>query len=166
MQEIPHPVPAGRNAMIQNARYVHTNIISRDWERLARFYETVFGCIRVLPGRDMSGEWIEKGTGVRGAHVHGAHLRLPGYDERGPTLEIFQYNIGTAGTLKPVNESGLAHIAFLMENVESALSEVLANGGSRLTEVVTKEIAGVGLLTFVYARDPDGNILELQSWTR
>jgi predicted enzyme related to lactoylglutathione lyase len=152
--------------MIANTRYVHTNIISRDWERLARFYETVFGCARVLPERDMSGEWIEKGTGVRGAHVRGAHLRLPGHGEAGPTLEIFQYNSGIAGPEKPVNETGLAHIAFLVEDVEGALAEVLANGGSRLAEVVTKEIAGVGLLTFVYARDPEGNILELQSWKK
>jgi glyoxylase I family protein len=152
--------------MVNNARYVHTNIISRDWERLARFYETVFGCRRVLPERDMSGSWIERGTGVSGAHVRGAHLRLPGYGESGPTLEIFQYNIGTAAPEKPVNETGLAHIAFLVEDVGTALAEVLSHGGSRLAEVVTREIAGVGLLTFVYARDPDGNILELQSWKK
>ena len=152
--------------MIRNARYVHTNIISGDWERLARFYETVFGCTRVLPERDMSGAWIEKGTGVEGAHVRGAHLRMPGYGADGPTLEIFQYNIGTAGAAKPVNETGIAHIAFLVEDVEAALAEVLSHGGSRLADVVRREIAGVGLLTFVYARDPDGNILELQSWKK
>jgi catechol 2,3-dioxygenase-like lactoylglutathione lyase family enzyme len=152
--------------MIANARFVHTNIISRDWERLARFYESVFGCARVLPERDMSGAWIEKGTGVSSAHVRGAHLRLPGYGDGGPTLEIFQYNKGLDGAEKPVNETGLAHIAFLVEDVGSALAEVLSHGGSRLAEVVKKEIAGVGLLTFVYARDPDGNILELQSWKK
>lgn len=152
--------------MIDNARFVHTNIISGDWERLARFYETVFGCRRVLPERDMSGEWIERGTGVAGAHVRGAHVRLPGHGDTGPTLEIFQYNNGSTGPEKPVNETGFAHIAFQVTDVEAALAEVLSHGGSRLAEVVTKEIAGVGLLTFVYARDPDGNILELQSWKR
>lgn len=152
--------------MIDNARFVHTNIISGDWERLVRFYETVFGCRRVLPERDMSGEWIERGTGVAGAHVRGVHVRLPGHGDTGPTLEIFQYNIGSAGPEKPVNETGLAHIAFQVPDVEAALAEVLSHGGKRLADVVSREIAGVGTLRFVYARDPDGNILELQSWKK
>lgn len=152
--------------MIANVRFVHTNIISADWKRLARFYENVFGCRRVLPERDMSGEWIERGTGVAGAHVRGAHLHLPGHGETGPTLEIFQYDHGLTGPEKRVNETGLAHIAFLVEDVGAALAEVVSHGGSRLAEIVSRDIAGVGLLTFVYARDPDGNVLELQSWKR
>lgn len=152
--------------MIENARFVHTNIISRDWERLARFYEEVFGCVRVLPERDMRGDWIERGTGVPGAHVSGAHLRLPGHGDTGPTLEIFQYNTVIEGPEKRVNETGIAHIAFHVDDVTRALAEVMSGGGSSLAEVVTKDIAGVGLLTFVYARDPEGNILELQSWKK
>jgi predicted enzyme related to lactoylglutathione lyase len=31
------------------ARYAHTKLIARDWQRLARFYERVFGCVRVPP---------------------------------------------------------------------------------------------------------------------
>jgi hypothetical protein len=30
-------------------KYVHTNLLSRDWRRLADFYEEVFGCVRLLP---------------------------------------------------------------------------------------------------------------------
>jgi len=30
--------------------------------------------------------------------------------------------------------------------------------------VVKQEIAGVGVITFTYASDPEGNILEIQSW--
>lgn len=152
--------------MIKEARYVHTNIISENWERLARFYEDVFGCTRVLPERDMSGRWIEDGTGVPEAHVRGVHLRLPGYGESGPTLEIFQYNRGISGGTREVNETGLAHIAFLVSDVGAALRDVLAHGGAPLGAVVTKDIETVGLLTFVYARDPDGNIIELQSWKK
>jgi len=51
-------------------------------------------------------------------------------------------------------------------DVEAALAEVLSHGGKRLAAVVSREIAGVGTLKFVYARDPDGNILELQSWKK
>ena len=32
------------------AKFVHVNLIARNWEVRARFYETVFGCVKVLPG--------------------------------------------------------------------------------------------------------------------
>jgi predicted enzyme related to lactoylglutathione lyase len=40
--------------MIKNAKYVHTNLIAKDWKRLSGFYETVFGCVAVAPERDYS----------------------------------------------------------------------------------------------------------------
>jgi len=36
-------------------RFVHTNIVARDWERLAEFYVRVFGCTPVPPERCLSG---------------------------------------------------------------------------------------------------------------
>ncbi len=74
------------------AIYRHTNIISKDWKKLVQFYEKVFGCIRVSPERNLSGKWLEKGTGVVGAELSGVQLRLPGHGDTGPTLEIFQYS--------------------------------------------------------------------------
>lgn len=169
MNTVPIPLPdasssRGGSGMIQKARYVHVNIISDGWEKLARFYESVFGCKRVLPERDMSGSWIENGTGVAGAHIRGAHLRLPGYGDDGPTLEIFQYDENIHGKRHEVNQTGISHIAFLVDNVEKALDEVIAGGGNLMGRIVSKQIEGVGLLTFVYAYDPDGNIIELQNW--
>ena len=75
--------------MIQGARYVHTNLIARDWRRLASFYTTVFGCVFVPPERRFAGAEIEAGTGVTGASLEGAHLRMPGNGDAGPTIEIF-----------------------------------------------------------------------------
>ena len=74
------------------AQYVHTNLIARNWRRLARFYEEAFGCAPVFPERRLSGEWFEAATGLAGARAEGMHLRLLGWGERGPTLEIFQYH--------------------------------------------------------------------------
>ena len=78
--------------MIQGVRYVHTNLIARDWRRLADFYESVFGCVLVPPERDYSGPVLEAGTGVSGAALRGVHLRLPGGGADGPTLEIYSYS--------------------------------------------------------------------------
>ena len=77
--------------MIGGARYVHTNLIARDWRALAAFYRSVFGCVDVPPERDYSGPGLEAGTGVSGAALRGIHLRLPGNGADGPTLEIFTY---------------------------------------------------------------------------
>jgi hypothetical protein len=74
-------------------KYVHTNLIAADWRMLANFYQHVFGCVPVPPERDFQGEKLEAGTGIPSAHLRGAHLRLPGYGDDGPTLEIFSYNI-------------------------------------------------------------------------
>ena len=74
-------------------KYVHTNLIAKDWRRLSAFYQEVFGCVPVPPERDLSGEWVDKATGISGAHIFGMHLRLPGYGDAGPTLEAFRDNI-------------------------------------------------------------------------
>ena len=74
-----------------DAKYVHTNLVARDWRQLARFYQDVLGCVPMLPERNLSGADYERGTGVQGARAQGIHLLLPGYGPSGPTLEIFQY---------------------------------------------------------------------------
>lgn len=148
-----------------NARYAHTNLIAADWQRLARFYIDVLGCRPVPPERDLAGDWLDRATGLAGAHIRGLHLRLPGHHDAGPTLEIFQYD-GPApdAALPAVNRPGLGHLAFQVEDVAAALQAVLAAGGSAVGEIVTAQVAGAGRITFVYARDPEGNILELQQW--
>ena len=65
-----------------NARYGHTNLVARDWRSLAAFYEEHFGCVPVPPERDYRGPDLEAGTGVPGAALQGAHLRLPGHGPR------------------------------------------------------------------------------------
>jgi hypothetical protein len=75
-----------------NIEYEHTNIITKDWKALARFYEIVFNCIVVPPIRNYQGKWLEKGTGVFNANLQGVQLRLPGYGDNGPKLEIYQYS--------------------------------------------------------------------------
>ncbi len=146
------------------AKYKHTNIVARDWRKLAEFYEQIFGCEPVPPERAAVGEWVERCTGVPGAEVRGAHLRLPGYGDDGPTLEIFQYNKTKPRPETAINRPGLAHLAFEVDDVEAAEDTVLAAGGGCVGDLVTTEIAGAGTITFVYVTDPEGNIIELQKW--
>lgn len=146
------------------AKYKHINIIARDWQKLAGFYEQVFGCVWIPPERHLSGKWLEKGTGVTDARFSGVHLRLPGYEDGGPTLEIFQYSENKPKLPPAANREGFCHLAFEVDDVESATEAVLKNGGRPIGKSVSAEVPGVGKLTFVYLADPEGNIIELQAW--
>lgn len=146
------------------ARYVHTNLIAKDWRKLADFYQQLFGCTPVPPERDLSGAAMEAGTGIQGVHVRGMHLRLPGYGEDGPTLEIFSYEPMAKKPNPVVNHPGFGHLAFSVDNVETAQKSVLEDGGKAVGEIVTVQIATGAKVTWCYVTDPEGNIIELQSW--
>jgi predicted enzyme related to lactoylglutathione lyase len=151
--------------MSLNAKYTHTNIVAQDWKRLAQFYEQLFDCVPVPPERDLSGPWLDAGTGLPDAHIRGIHLRLPGGGESGPTLEIFQYNREEPRPATAINRPGLAHLAFAVADVEAARQAVLDAGGTAVGDLVSLEVAGVGRVTFAYVTDPEGNIIELQHWS-
>ena len=145
-------------------RYVHTNIISRDVARLVAFYKTALGCQSIGQLRDLRGPWLDALTGLPHAHITGEHLLLPGYDTTHPTLEIFSYD-NLRDTLPPeVNRPGLAHLAFEVDDVEQTLATILAAGGGQVGQIVSAAYPNNVEAVFVYARDPEGNIIELQSW--
>ncbi len=146
------------------ARYTHTNIVARDWRRLAGFYQHVFGCVPVLPERHLDGEWLAAATGVPGAALSGMHLKLPGYGDEGPTLEIFQYSEVLESATPAANRQGYGHVAFAVDDVAEAADAVVRNGGNLVGEIVTRNVPGVGVLTFTYAADPESNMIELQHW--
>lgn len=151
--------------MIGSARYVHTNLVARDWQALAGFYEDVFGCEPVPPYRDYAGPDLEAGTGVPGATLKGVHLRLPGGGVDGPTLEIFEYSVAAKGQPPAVNRPGFGHIAFAVQDVAEARQLVLEAGGDSVGEVVTLETSAGTRVTWCYVTDPEGNVVELQSWS-
>jgi predicted enzyme related to lactoylglutathione lyase len=150
--------------MSDKIKFVHTNLIAHDWKKLAQFYIDVFDCKPVYPERNLSGNWIDKLKNIPGTEVRGIHLRLPGYDN-GPTLEIFEYNkLSKVDHVHFINNPGLSHIAFHVNDVEKTLQKLFRFGGESYGESIQKEIEGVGVLTVVYAKDPEGNIVEIQNW--
>jgi predicted enzyme related to lactoylglutathione lyase len=146
-------------------KYVHTNLIAEDWKKLAKFYTDVFGCSFLPPERDYQGDALDAGTGLKGAHLTGAHLRLPGYDANGPTLEIYNYNQLESRQMTAVNRPGFGHIAFEVDDVYEARKLVEANGGGAIGEIVTLTTKVGSKVTWCYMTDPEGNIIELQSWS-
>lgn len=146
-------------------RYVHTNIIAKDYKKLISFYKEVLNCKSIGETRDLKGEWLDKMTGIHNAHIVGEHLCLPGYDEDHPTLEIFSYENNIETEKGHINQCGFAHLAFEVDDVEETLQKVLDAGGGQIGALVQTEYADGRKAVFVYAADIEGNIIELQSWT-
>ena len=117
-----------------------------------------------MPYRQLSGAWLERGTGVDNAQLQGVHLRLPtsGNDI---TLEIFEYPETVDMQPGPVNRVGFGHIAFAVEDVNAACDAVLNHGGQQVGTIETFELPDGEQLTWAYVRDPEGNIVELQKRT-
>jgi glyoxylase I family protein len=152
--------------MSLSARYVHTNLIATDWRALSAFYQDVFGCTPVPPERDFAGPDLEAATGLSQAHLTGMHLRLPGFEGNGPTLEVFHYDALAPREPVAVNRPGLGHLAFAVDDVPSAREAVLEAGGSAIGKVVTLQTSDGARVTWCYVTDPEGNVVELQSWSR
>ena len=144
-------------------KYKHTNLIAKDWKRLSEFYQKVFKCVQVLPERDLSGAWLDKITDITESNITGMHLRLPGFGDNGPTLEIFQYDSMPEHPVVKPNTPGFSHIAFEVDDVFKYANSVFENGGTSIGELVIRDVPGVGRLTVQYVTDPEGNIIEIQN---
>jgi predicted enzyme related to lactoylglutathione lyase len=146
-------------------KYSHTNIVAKDWRKLADFYQSVFGCSQIPPLRSQTGYWLEKGTGVKEASLEGVHLLLPGYGDNGPTLEIYSYTNILEKAEPVANRLGLGHIAFAVDDITSFLEKINKKGGKALGQIAETLVQGKGHLKFIYATDPEENIIELQCWS-
>ena len=106
------------------------------------------------------------GTGVKNAALEGVHLKLPGHGNNGPTLEIYTYHKVLENLTPVANRKGLGHLAFEVNDVEKVLAKLIKNGGKAIGAISQNKVDQVGLITFVYTQDPDGNIIELQNWKK
>jgi predicted enzyme related to lactoylglutathione lyase len=146
-------------------RYIHTNIIAMNWEKLVEFYKEVFDCVEVPPERNLSGKWLDLATGLRRAKIKGIHLRLPGYGIDGPTLEIFQYNCIPPHQKTKSNTPGITHLAFSVDDVTDVQNRVVSMGGKAIGDIVKVEVLDYGIIEFAYVTDPEENIIEIQKVT-
>jgi catechol 2,3-dioxygenase-like lactoylglutathione lyase family enzyme len=150
-------------------RFIHTNIAAKDWKALTDFYINVFHCKIRSPALELSGSWLDRAMGMPNVRLEGVRLLLPGYDDHGPTLEIFSYRDAPDGELYLPNRPGLTHIAFEVGDVDQTLKAAVRHGAQPLGRVSKVTINGACDLKFVHFRDPEGNIIEIQSkkkWKR
>ena len=62
-----------------------------------------------------------------------------------------------------INNLGFGHLAFEVDDVRETLKEIIAEGGGQVGDVAEAVYPNGIKGTFVYAKDIEGNIIELQS---
>lgn len=147
-------------------KYVHTNIVAKNWKKLADFYINVFGCPVIPPIRNYSGNDLDSAVNIKNVVLNGVHLLLPGYNKTGPTLEIFSYNPPLKKQNRKVNTPGITHIAFEVNDVNKVYKKVLKNGGKKVGKIITLTRSDGKEVTWCYVKDPEGNMIELQKWDK
>ena len=135
-------------------------ILAHDIEALARFYEAALDCETVVPVMATDSA-VARGVGVPGATVTLTALRLPGRGDRGPILELYSVEGEVPDSWDYV--PGHGQLAFEVEDLETSIGRVIAEGGSNLGEVVEWQAPSGTVARFVYMRDPEGNIIDLYS---
>jgi glyoxylase I family protein len=142
-------------------RFRHVAIVAHDLTKLVDFYTQSLG-FKVKRRYEAKNANFQNGVGVPGAEAAVVHLTIPNSNVE---LEMFQFNaplIDAPGSPLPANQPGYRHMALIVDDLQAAYLELKAKGITFLSEPIThkepKEVAG---FQFVYFRDPEGNIVEL-----
>ena len=146
----------------------HVNINTPDWKKLVQFYIDVFGFKLIPPIRDYHDEFLEIVSGMKDAGEQGAHIALPGYEMTGPTIEIFTHDIQTGTSSTQFNQKGFGHIGITVDSVEEVyelFEKLQQHGGNADGRIAQRYNPAMDkTLTLVFAKDPDGNIVEILNW--
>ena len=128
----------------------HIGLCVTELERSRRFYEELFGfeAVRSLDVPDRPSDrllQIEAPVGLTAVYMvkDGFTLELLCFDREG----------NPPARRRPVNEPGLTHISFSVDDVHATAARAAELGGEVLAET------DVGAAIFV--RDPDGQLIEL-----
>lgn len=140
-------------------KLAHINLVARDAEALAAFYVNVLKCEPLREPRMLSGERVGRGNGIENSEIYSIWLKFPALDR--PFLEIHEHKILHDRGQPRVNEPGFGHLSFQMDDIRAVLSEIVQAGGSQIGEITNFGTKDRPYL-IAYARDPEGNILELE----
>jgi glyoxylase I family protein len=143
-------------------KFRHVAIVARDLNKLVDFYTQTLG-FAVKRRYEAANANFQKGIGVPGAQATVVHLTIPNSTVE---LELFEFGApamdASGRSPLPANQPGIRHMALIVDDLRQACLELKAKGIVFLSEPIThkepKEVAG---FQFVYFRDPEGNIVEL-----
>ena len=136
--------------------FSHAGITVSDFNKAVKFYWDVFGCPLVgvadtPPERIKSFFGVGADTEVPSCKI--GWIRVPG----GAVLEIFAFEPKQPSVDIPWNRVGLTHISFNVRNTQKWHDYLVSKG----VEIVSKPEKSPRGHTFFFARDFDGNLIEL-----
>lgn len=137
--------------------YSHLGVCVSDLDRSLRFYTEGLGF-------EEAESWAvgpEFGTLME---VEGVALQSRFLRREGCTIELLFYdNPGAQGPAerRPMNQLGLTHLCFKVDDVDATVARVVAAGGTVHPHTRTTFPAGEDSMDFVYCTDPDGTRIEL-----
>jgi catechol 2,3-dioxygenase-like lactoylglutathione lyase family enzyme len=134
--------------------FSHTGITVSNFNRAVKFYWDVFGC-PLVGVADTPPDRVRNFFGVKAdaPSCKIGWIRAPG----GATLEIFEFQPQQPPAPGPWNRVGLTHISFNVRNTERWYDYLMSKG----VECVSKPERSPRGHTFFFARDFDGNLIEL-----
>lgn len=144
----------------------HVGFTVPDLEEATRFFVDVIGCQRVYdlgPIADPVGDWMTRHLNVPARSViRGLRFFRCGF---GPNFEIFEY-VGAERNVSPPRncDVGGHHLAFYVENFDSAVAYLIAHGVRILGEPTVRTQGPSAGQTWVYFLTPWNMQLELVSF--
>lgn len=140
-------------------RLRHVSLTARNADDLSAFYKKVFGLVERRTARQLSGAAVYRGNGLPGNDIYTIWLDLP--PGKDVFLEIMEYAATGERGIPAVNDPGYGHMAFEVRDLYQTL-ELLQRFGGSLQGEVTNFGTEARPHLIVYARDREGNILELE----
>lgn len=146
--------------MINLVNFRHIAIIVNDYAKMVNFYSRVLG-FQINREFKIKSKEFQRGVGMKGAKARVAHLSISGTT---PEIEIAEYfpKIRKSRDISKANAPGYRHIALVVTDLKKAYQRLKKLGidffSSPICISKPKNISGV---QFVYLKDPEGNIIEL-----
>jgi catechol 2,3-dioxygenase-like lactoylglutathione lyase family enzyme len=138
-------------------RLTHMGICVSDVDRSARFYRDVLDCKEV--GRlELEGEPAATLNGIEPVKLRAVYLERDGW-----RLELLEFPVpGCVGpqTARPMNQLGVTHLSFRVNDLDAVCARIEAAGGGLLsaTRIGRRPDSPTRA---IMAFDPDGTRLEL-----
>jgi catechol 2,3-dioxygenase-like lactoylglutathione lyase family enzyme len=134
--------------------FSHVGITVSDFNRFVQFYWDVFGC-PLVGVADTPPERVRSFFGVDAPapSCKIGWIRVPG----GSILEIFEFRPQLGSQPIPWNRVGLTHFSFNVRNTQRWYDYLVSKG----VECVSKPERSPRGHTFFFARDCDGNLIEM-----
>ncbi|KAF0133281.1 MAG: hypothetical protein FD145_1361 [Candidatus Saganbacteria bacterium] len=146
--------------MLNIKKFRHIAIVVNYYQKMVDFYSKILG-FKIIREFEIGSKDFRKGVGIPEATARVAHLSVPG---NAVELEIAEYQekVERNSKLSIANCPGYRHIALVVENLETAYKDLKKMNIEFFSEpILITNPENVAGFKFVYFKDPEGNIVEL-----